>query len=231
MSDDRSAEACQTALLELAHSLAADSDLSGDFTQAPGPIAPKPEVAPQDQTLAFGEIHKTGLEGSPKPLPLQQNLGSNDGFVGQHFRERPGAAGHRLVQRNPAAWRATPRGPLFVAGDRLSHRTTDPEMRITDKADAPFRIKAVRRSDEAEVPLVHQVIEREASTTVPARQRHDKTKVGGDEAPPGRGIAGSATAGQIGLLLGFEQMFAGDVGQVPFEDAHGWFAWERMESR
>ena len=109
-----------------------------------------------------------------------------------------------------------PDRPALV-GERARDRLADPPRRVGRELEAEPVVELLDGPDEAEVPLLDEVEERDAGLRVVPRDRHHEAEVRLDEAALRRGVALVLQAGELALLGRGEQAPVADLPHVELQ--------------
>ncbi len=94
---------------------------------------------------------------------------------------------------------------------------TDPPGGVGREAEAALRIELLQRVDQAEVPLLDEVEQRQAPVGVMLGNRHDEPQVALDHRLARREVAGQRAHGRVVLFLRRHQAVGADGGQVALD--------------
>ena len=85
---------------------------------------------------------------------------------------------------------------------------------VGGKAAAVKRIEFLNGADQAKIPLLNEIIERQATAQIPSRKHHHQAQVGLDHARPRRPVPGLNPLTKLGFLLGAEQRPLAETGKI-----------------
>lgn len=109
-----------------------------------------------------------------------------------------------FVQRQGRAIRRRVPTPTPVPVDTLDDGPPHPPVGVTDEPDAPCLIEPLDGPQQSQVPLVHEIGERDAVSAVSPGDRHHETEVGGRQSLSCLAIARTCLRRESNLLLGRE---------------------------
>jgi len=124
---------------------------------------------------------------------------------------------HDFTTRGAPGTGVAPTGGPAGGHDPLADRLPDPERGVRREPGAGVRVERLDRPQQAEVPLGHQVLQRQPPSGELAGDADHQPQVGADQVVASLGVAGGHPPGQRPLLSRGEQRGVVDLGQVVSE--------------